>query len=259
MIRTGLLSVTFRQLVVEDIIPLVVQAGLDGIEWGGDIHVPHGEVKRAEVVGRLTRDAGLQVVSYGSYYRVGVDAAEQSPFQTVLETALALGAPSIRVWAGNRGSADADAAWWSRVTDDFLVIAEAAKQAGITIGVEYHGGTLTDTSASAVRLFHELHQAHPQIHVASLWQPSVNVSAEDRLSRLRDISPWLSHLHVFHWHDGIRLPLSLGESEWMPYLGWCAQLPGERYAMLEFVRDNSPEQFLADAATLKAWINRISK
>jgi 3-dehydroshikimate dehydratase len=61
MIRTGLLSVTFRQLVVEDIIPLVVQAGLDGIEWGGDIHVPHGEVKRAEVVGRLTRDAGLQV------------------------------------------------------------------------------------------------------------------------------------------------------------------------------------------------------
>jgi 3-dehydroshikimate dehydratase len=259
VIRTGLLSVTFRQLVVEDIIPLVVQAGLDGIEWGGDIHVPNGKVKRAEVVGRLTRGAGLQVVSYGSYYRVGVDAAEQAPFQTVLETTLALGAPMIRVWAGNRGSADADAAWRSRVMDDFLLIAEAAKQAGITIGVEYHGGTLTDTSASAVRLFHELHQANPQIHVASLWQPSVNVSVEDRLSRLQDISPWLSHVHVFHWHDCIRLPLSLGESEWMPYLDWSAQLPGERYAMLEFVRDNSPEQFLADAVTLMAWIDRIRK
>jgi 3-dehydroshikimate dehydratase len=140
-----------------------------------------------------------------------------------------------------------------------LLIAEAAKQAGITIGVEYHGGTLTDTSTSALRLFHELHQAHPQIHVASLWQPSVNVSVEDRLSRLQDISPWLSHLHVFHWHDGTRLPLSLGESEWMQYLDWSDQLPGDRYAMLEFVRDNSPEQFLADATTLKAWINRISK
>jgi hypothetical protein len=47
MIRTGLVSVTFRQLSAEEIIKLVVCAGLEGIEWGGDIHVPHGDLKRS--------------------------------------------------------------------------------------------------------------------------------------------------------------------------------------------------------------------
>ena len=42
MLKTGVCSVTFRNLNVERIIELVVEAGLDGIEWGGDVHVPTG-------------------------------------------------------------------------------------------------------------------------------------------------------------------------------------------------------------------------
>jgi sugar phosphate isomerase/epimerase len=41
MIHTALASVTFRHLTFEEIIELVRKAGLDGIEWGGDIHVPY--------------------------------------------------------------------------------------------------------------------------------------------------------------------------------------------------------------------------
>ena len=45
---TGLLSVTFRHLPFERIIELAAEAGLDGIEWGGDVHVPPGDLKQAE-------------------------------------------------------------------------------------------------------------------------------------------------------------------------------------------------------------------
>ena len=56
---TGLLSVTFRNLPFERIIEMTAQAGLDGIEWGGDVHVPPGELKLAERIGQAAREAGL--------------------------------------------------------------------------------------------------------------------------------------------------------------------------------------------------------
>ena len=80
----------------------MVQAGLDGIEWGGDVHVPHGDLRRAREVRDMTRSEAIRIASYGSYYRVG-DRAPTS-FEKVLDTAVELGAPLIRVWAGKQGS-----------------------------------------------------------------------------------------------------------------------------------------------------------
>ncbi|MHC4505194.1 MAG: sugar phosphate isomerase/epimerase family protein, partial [Planctomycetota bacterium] len=109
MIRSGLTSITFRKLSPEEIVRLTAEAGLDGIEWGGDVHVPPGEVDTARRVASMTSEAGLAVSSYGSYYRVGHD--EPGLFAPVLETAIALGAPIIRVWAGRVASREADEAY----------------------------------------------------------------------------------------------------------------------------------------------------
>ena len=152
MIRSGLVSITFRKLSPHTIIDLVTRAGLTGIEWGGDVHVPHGEIDVAREVAQMTRDAGLLVAAYGSYYRVGVSEADGLAFERVLETAMALGAPTVRVWAGNRGSADADESYRAAVVDDARRIAVLAHAAGITVSFEYHRNTLTDTNASAHRL-----------------------------------------------------------------------------------------------------------
>ena len=90
--RTGLTSVTFRQKSVEEIIALAAQAGLSGIEWGGDVHVAPGDAASAAETARKTREAGLAVLSYGSYYRGG----EGEDFAPILASARALGAPVIR-------------------------------------------------------------------------------------------------------------------------------------------------------------------
>ena len=43
----------------------------------------------------MTRDMGLSISTYGSYHHVGTD--EVPAFELILDTAVALGAPSIRV------------------------------------------------------------------------------------------------------------------------------------------------------------------
>ena len=143
MIKTGLTSVTFRKAQPLDIVRLVTQAGLAGIEWGGDIHVPHGDIARAQDVRQMTHDAGLEVSSYGSYYRVGCED-NPVPFEQVLDTALALQAPVIRTWAGDRGSKEASPAWWQQVSADAQRIAALSSKAGVRVAFEYHEETLTD-------------------------------------------------------------------------------------------------------------------
>ena len=116
MLKSGLTSVTFRSLPPKAIIDLVVQASLDAIEWGGDVHVPHGDIGRAGEIREMTEESGLITSSYGSYYRVcagrdssraaGVMITEANPpIEGVLETAVELKVPTVRLWAGDRGSA----------------------------------------------------------------------------------------------------------------------------------------------------------
>ena len=70
MIKAGICSITFRRKNPDEIVRLAEQAGLDAIEWGGDVHVPAGDTAVARRVGQITLDAGLSVSSYGSYERV---------------------------------------------------------------------------------------------------------------------------------------------------------------------------------------------
>jgi 3-dehydroshikimate dehydratase len=246
MIKTGLTSVTFRGLSPEQIIALVVQAGLQGIEWGGDIHVPHGNLERAVEVGHATRAAGLEVSSYGSYYRVGCEDNSVT-FERVLETSLRLGAPTIRVWAGDHGSFDTDPNGWKRVLVDAERIGLLAEQAGIRLAFEYHEDTLTDTSSSACRLMREIGRKN----FGCYWQPPIFAGFEERIKSLKDISPWLSYVHAFHHDSHQLLPFRLGESEWRAYLPVISAHPGDRYCLIEFVAEETGEQFLEDARFLK--------
>ena len=252
MIRPGLVSVTFRKLSPRQIVDLVVEAGLDAIEWGGDVHAPHGDGATARAIAQMTADAGLVIPTYGSYYRVG--HPELVDFGDVLTSALALGAPTIRVWAGRLGSAEADAGYWEAVVADSQRIVDQAASEGVAVAYEFHGNTLTDTAASARRLL----QAVERPTLSSLWQPPKGSTVEQNRAGIDTIAPWLSHIHVFAWRmeegQAIRLPLSAHASVWPESLSRIDALGGERYALLEFVLDDDPAQLLADAATLRSWL-----
>lgn len=252
MILPGLVSITFRKLSPAEIVVLVRKAGLRGIEWGGDIHAPHGDVGRAREVRELTQEAGLRVAAYGSYYRAGWSETNGLPFKQVLDSAVELGAPTIRVWPGNKGSADVGEAGRWAVIEDLRRIAGLAAQVGVTISTEFHGGTLTDTNDSASQLLVEVD--HPNLFTC--WQPHVGEATAECVSGLRAVLPKVSNIHVFHWWPTAaeRLLLAEGAERWAEFLGELKPLSGERFAMLEFVQGDAPEVFLKDAATLTDWL-----
>lgn len=248
MFRPGITSITFRGLFPGEIIRLAALAGLEGIEWGADVHAPPGETKLASQLAAQTRDMGLCVSSYGSYYRAGYEEADVFP--RVLDSAVAMGAPIVRIWAGKQGSNETSAEHRRLVEQDCLRISEMAHRGGVKIACEWHGGTLTDTADSAGLLFQAVE--HPAF--CTYWQPRTGQTTELCLSDMNAAMGRLVGLHVFAWaEDGARLPLRAGESAWKRYLA-KASAAGDMFAMLEFVAGDDPQQMLSDAATLRGWL-----
>lgn len=245
---TGLTSVTFRNLSGDEIIKLALQGGLDGIEWGGDIHVPPGNPDYARETGDKTRKAGLEVLSYGSYFRLCAQDDAREAFLPVLESAKALGAPNIRIWAGKLPPQKADEAYYQRAAHELKQVCSLASEQGLLVSLEYHRGTLTETSGSALKLL----KAANGPNLKTYWQPNPDISHEENARELTEILPYLSNIHVFHWTPNTRHALKEGLEVWRRYVKSISLAAGkgtatENHYILEFVKDDVPQQFLEDA------------
>lgn len=241
--KCGIVSVTFRRYSVDEIIASAVRAGLDGIEWGGDIHVPHGDTKRAAYTAAACAEAGLEIFSYGSYYRAG----QGQDFMPVLHTAAALGAPNIRIWAGAKGSADTQKHERAVIISDIQSCAGLSAAYCITVTFEYHSGTLTDDPDSAVRLIGEVKCPNVLLY----WQPDQFKTVEYNSAALNKVLPYLLNVHVFTWVNKDKYPLSEGYNAWRQYLD-IIKSDGKIHGLfLEFSPDDTEETFLRDAETLR--------
>jgi sugar phosphate isomerase/epimerase len=190
------------------------------------------------------------VSAYGSYYRLGETTL---PFEQVLASAVALGAPTIRVWPGTKGSAECTPEQRATVIADALRVADLAARSGITISLEYHANTLTDARGSVQALLTEL--AHPNIEF--LWQTSNSEPFDACATRLLDVLPRVRNVHVFHWWPAAeRHPLIEGAGAWQAYIEIIRETGRDIDCLLEFVAGDSPEQFLADAAVLRRLIDQ---
>ncbi len=254
MLTPGLVSISFRSLSPQEICDLCVRSGLKAVEWGGDVHVPAGDIQTAEQVRRLSADSGLKIAAYGSYYRAG---QPESDFDSVLKTALVLGAPQIRIWAGTLASKDCSQAQRQAVVSSILACAHKAAAKNLKIVLEYHGNTLTDDRESVRLLLSETLSAGDSLRF--YWQPRWDWSESERLASLEDLGDRLSSLHVFTWQHHARqidrLALQAGEGMWQQVLHHPMVLKNAPYALLEFVTNDNPELLLRDAATLNRWLN----
>jgi 3-dehydroshikimate dehydratase len=242
MLKTGLVSVTFRRLSPQKIIDAAKKANLQAIEWGGDVHVPPNEFKNAEKVFELTRKAGLEVAAYGSYFRLGSDLN----FDNVLQTAEILQTKFIRVWAGEKGSNAASENYRRRIIEESQRICEQAAKKDISIVYEFHGETLTDSGESCRDLLKKTNRPN----LKTYWQPNPGKSLTANLHDLETILPFVAGVHVFHWFpdDRSRLSLTEGLSDWMKYFDKLQNING--FALLEFIKDDDLHNFEADAKTL---------
>jgi 3-dehydroshikimate dehydratase len=262
----GLCSVTLRAQSIAEVVAIAVDAGLAAVEWGGDVHVPPGDLAAAADARRRTEDAGLQVVSYGSYLfcrpKVGreVDA--------VLDVAEGLGTTFVRAWCPFGVEPGASAAERAEVAEGVGIVAAAAAARGLAVYLEFHGGTLTASMPSAL----ELLDAVGATNLFIAWQPPYWAPQELDADRadLAAIGDRLGHLHVYQWDpDGTRHRLATDDRSWPARLRAASQSSadavagrrpfGPRAALLEFVPDDDPAAVAGEAATLRAWLSELDQ
>jgi len=244
--RAGVCSVTFRQLDPARLISLAAEAGLEVIEWGGDVHVPAGDVDGAAAVGQRTRDAGLAVCSYGSYFRAGADES----LTPVLDSAQALGADRVRVWAGRTDSAEAAPAEYTQTAARLRDAAAEAADREITLALEFHRGTLADNPEATLRLLADV----PGL--TTYWQPTVDAVDAVARAEYEALAAHTSAVHVFSWWPfDRRLPLDARASLWQPLIAAAQGADSHpRDALLEFVPADDPALLATEAQTLRRWL-----
>ena len=200
-------------------------------------------------------EAMLDVISYGSYYRLSRLSNQRADFEAdeeewteVLLSADGLETPNIRIWAGRKGSADTSAKERAHLIFDAQMIAESIADDGMEVSFEYHGGTLTDTPESAVEFIRAIDRPNAKLY----WQPNQFVSHEENLRGLEKVLPYLSNVHVFAWEGREKFPLVHHRSRWLQYLEKIKNAcPDAAHALLlEFVCDDTEEQFKRDAEEL---------
>ena len=243
--RPGVCSVTLRHLPPAAVVEATCTAGLRRIEWGA-VHAPANEAARLAVVRELTEAAGLTVASYGSYWRAGVSPADE--MTSLVRAATALGAPRIRVWAGEVGTAEADASTWDVVVAALREACVVARDQGIGLALEFHPNTLTDSADSTLELLERV----ADNTLRTYWQPRLDEPTDLAVAGLRRLVPHLAGVHVFSWWPGAhRLRLGERSDLWSAVTRLLVHEAEPCDLLLEFVQDDDPKVLAGDAATLR--------
>jgi sugar phosphate isomerase/epimerase len=239
-------SVTFREKTIEEITALAKSAGLSMIEWGADRHVlplDFDAVKNARI--QMEKNE-LLCPSYGSYYRM-VEKDEDA-FRAICKTSQALGAGIVRTWLGRTGSERITHEQYATLLEETKKLSAIADEYGQTLAFEFHGKTLNDNGESSVAFLADCAKEN----VKTYWQP---LSYSDNEKNLSLVLPYLCAVHVFTWDDDHkRYPLADGTQQWKKYLQILKDADISTKLIMEFVKNDTAEQFLTDAAVLRNWI-----
>lgn len=244
--RLGLCSVTFRHLTAAQVARHAVDAGLEAVEWGADVHAPAQEQDTVRAVRDVCDRYGLACCSYGSYFRAG--AGELTGFPALARAAVLLGAPRMRVWAGGVGSRESTP---SERRGTVVRLREAARigaDHGLELALEFHAKTLTDTVASTLRLLDEVDAPN----LRTYWQPPLDTPDDAALAGLAALADRVSAVHVFSWWPGNRrLPLADREELWRGVFDLLHRRHAAPDALLEFVPGDDPASLSREADTLR--------
>ena len=242
--KLGMTSLTFREESVETVIRNAKEAGISGIEWGvSEGHMELLNKERAEKIKKLSAKNDLEIFSLGSYCRM----LSKEECDDALKTAVMLGAPIIRVWAGAKSPAASDEEYFNVIAENTIYMAEKAEKYNIILGFECHMNTLTEVPEVAVSLIEKVNKKN----VGMYWQPLVRYSPEENVSVREKITPYLVgniHIHNYSVENGYQL---LSEIEDRLNLYYRDIKDKDYKVMIEFVKDASLESLVSDAETLR--------
>ena len=242
MFRTGLVSISFRPLTVDEIMDLCVQNGLPLVEWGSDVHAPCDDAERLAYLAAEQKKRGITCCSYGTYFRVGINAPKE--LYGYIAAAKILGTNIIRLWCGKKNYEDFTAEEKELLLRDAKEIARIGEEEGVYFCMECHPKTFTNCLKGAKELMETVDSKHFLMY----WQPNQNISFEENIEYATAIAPYTKQIHVFNWLQKERFPLKDACEIWRRYLA-CFQ--GDHDLLLEHMPDDLPKSLAIEADALR--------
>lgn len=247
MFKTAVASVSFRPYRAEEIIKAAKESGIDAIEWGSDIHAPVGDTEALKKIRDLSKDFGVGVLSYGSYYRLGKD--DPKDIKAYINAAGILGTDCIRIWCAEKASAEIGDTELKKLISDGKAVSRIAKENNITLCLECHPFTLTDDYKASLNFIESVDSPNLKMY----WQPNQFKSEKYNLLSAKALAPVTENLHVFHWDSEYKkYPLCEGTYIWEKYLSFFKEK--DHNLILEFMHDDRLKTLKSTAETLREFI-----
>lgn len=242
MYRNGLVSVSFRSLSPEGIVKAALNAGLSCIEWGSDIHAPCDDPGKLQHIVTLQELYGIRCCSYGTYFRLGETPVSQLP--GYISAAKALGTNILRLWCGKKRSDEYNAEEKEALFDQCREASEIALRSGVTLCMECHIKSFTETAEGALELMETVHSPAFRMY----WQPNQFRTIDENIQYAQAVRDYITHIHVFQWKQRNRFSLKTGLDEWRRYL---RTLGTDHTLLLEFMPDDDIRSLPAEAEALR--------
>jgi sugar phosphate isomerase/epimerase len=241
MFESGLVSVSFRPLEPAAVVELCSANGLGYIEWGSDVHAPCQDTEKLREIVRLQNKYAIICSSYGTYFRIGVDAVED--IYPYIQAAKILGTDILRLWCGDKNYTDMSAQERDFIISESKKLARIAEENGVTLCMECHNKTFTNCLSGAI----ELMEAVDSPCFRMYWQPNQFRTLEENLEYAEKIAKYTKVIHVFNWEGKEKYPLCQAIEIWKRYLSF---FDGSQKLLLEFMPDGKPESLGAEAGAL---------
>lgn len=246
--KTGLVSVSFRNHSPREILQAAKSAGLECVEWGSDIHAPCDDLERLSELVNLQKEFGIYCSSYGTYFKLGV--TELSELPKYISAAKILGTNIIRLFCGDRKSDDYTESEKAEFLSQCRKAAEIAEKSGVTLCMECHNWSFTQTIEGALELMETVNSPNFQMY----WQLNQFVSVEENVEYATQISKYVKHIHIFNWKKRDRYPLGDAFESWNKYLNCFNE---DKTLLLEFMPDDRIESLEEEAKALFKIAERI--
>ena len=186
--KLGFTTTTFRQIKdLQKIVNLAVEAGVDCIEWGGDIHVK--DVGTAKYVKKLCDEANIKICSYGSYYRVG--DKDSSAWEQICKISNAMGADAVRVWLGREDSEKTDEETYKNLVDDAKSMCAVAEKYGLIVSPECHDNTYNNNTDAFLKIREDIASDNFKTYFQSRYGRK-----EYDLDRIQRTVPFIESVHI---------------------------------------------------------------
>ena len=269
--RVGICSIAFKDRSAAQALRAIAAAGADGVElWGQPPHLPFpvDEGWCADLRGQAD-DLGLSFCALGSYYRPGGHPSyggRPVTKENQIAAARALGAPIVRIWAGNASRQATAPAARERLYAEIRDFADAARDAGIRVVLERHSGTLTEGWEAPLTVLREIGHPAVALNYQMVYPAPWEELAARGVADYRRLLPHSRHAHLQNYASaaGGRPPRTLVADGVVDYgqLGAAARECGYDGAfMIEFPADErggmSVEEALrADVAGLRRLLSQ---